>query len=706
MGKEQARANAAVEKTLSSFSEKELEGIQRSDIQVKGGAMRLQFCKAEAEADLSEYGRAWAVHQLVPFADKLLGIAGAMDNRMVGQPYDWWLRLPMALLSLALPNECVLLIAHLVNIATWFERMPAVWDYMVWCAIMEVTFVVAALLGGGSRRVAGRFLPAVRAQLVVLYFSAAFWKLTSSWFDPHYSCAPVLMSELLAGLQPYVHLPDELSASLLLASPAMVAGLEFCVPALLLLRPRWGVLLALVFHQTINLMPTTYAGGFSIAMCARLGALFMPGCFGAVAAWMRGAPPRGAPATARAARPLIPLFLPIGLVAITTGFMVVIHKQLDTAGAVYLAFATLYFVALTLPAAPPAAASAATAGFPAHASWALPKALVATALLTYGHYATVAAGALLLVVCAPRPSLGWAAAPRLSALACTTGAVYGYLLPVVGVMMMASSTMYGNVKNYGGGNHMLVPTGLLQDHYGAAALHMVEREMPEIRIGATTAPPAWLAPLLSEEAAAWMADGFGGGLVRVDDTNSSVLQTLYKETTDQLPPHARKLLAHIGAGGRYYEFYAARNYFDRPGDLQATAIHMGVKVEQDKLDAYVVPAYELRRALGLARAQEARFSVTYTKMPSKLRTPTEWRAYRGLAVTVVDGDGSQPASCSTRDRPARTVVGGDGGVAVGECDGASEPGMQPPPRYLLTKLLHPYPIPLIAEGGDGIFCST
>jgi hypothetical protein len=81
------------------------------------------------------------VHQLVPFVDKLLGIAGAMDNRMVGQPYDWWLRLPMALLSLALPNECVLLIAHLVNIATWFERMPGVWDYMVWCATMEVAFV-------------------------------------------------------------------------------------------------------------------------------------------------------------------------------------------------------------------------------------------------------------------------------------------------------------------------------------------------------------------------------------------------------------------------------------------------------------------------------------------------------------------------------------------------------------------------------------
>jgi hypothetical protein len=29
---------------------------------------------------------------------------------------------------------------------------------------------------------------------------------------------------------------------------------------MLLLRPRWGVFLALVFHHTINLMPTTYAG--------------------------------------------------------------------------------------------------------------------------------------------------------------------------------------------------------------------------------------------------------------------------------------------------------------------------------------------------------------------------------------------------------------------------------------------------------------
>ena len=132
MCKVQARANVSVEKALSVFSVDQLEEVQTSDLPVKGGAMRLQYCKGEAEADLSEYGRVWALHQLVPYVDTLLGIAGAIDNRMIGQPYDWWLRLPLALLSLALPNECVLLLAHQVNIATWFERIPAVWDYMVW----------------------------------------------------------------------------------------------------------------------------------------------------------------------------------------------------------------------------------------------------------------------------------------------------------------------------------------------------------------------------------------------------------------------------------------------------------------------------------------------------------------------------------------------------------------------------------------------
>ena len=43
------------------------------------------------------------------------------------------------------------------------------------------------------------------------------------------------------------------------------------------------------------------------------------------------------------------------------------------------------------------------------------------------------------------------------------------MAPIVGVMAMASSTMYGNVKQFGGGNHLVVPNGVLQEYYADPA---------------------------------------------------------------------------------------------------------------------------------------------------------------------------------------------------------------------------------------------
>jgi hypothetical protein len=135
---------------------------------------------------------------------------------------------------------------------------------MVWCAILESTFVIAALISISSEEVSKRFLPAIRAQLIVLYFSAAFWKLTTSWFDTHYSCATVLMSELLAGLEPLLPPLALVAEPMLLMAPALVAGIEFAVrtpsPLRLLRRlrrlrrrrrrrrrqPRWGVLMGVL----------------------------------------------------------------------------------------------------------------------------------------------------------------------------------------------------------------------------------------------------------------------------------------------------------------------------------------------------------------------------------------------------------------------------------------------------------------------------
>jgi hypothetical protein len=121
---------------------------------------------------LAEYALGWSLHQLAPFLDKMVGVAGAMDHRMIEKPYDWYVRLPLALMCLMKPNSHTLLVAHIVNIVCWFDVMPAVWDYMVWCAILESTFVIAALISISSEEVSKRFLPAIRAQLIVLYFSA------------------------------------------------------------------------------------------------------------------------------------------------------------------------------------------------------------------------------------------------------------------------------------------------------------------------------------------------------------------------------------------------------------------------------------------------------------------------------------------------------------------------------------------------------
>ncbi len=618
---------------------------------------------------LAEYALGWSLHQLAPFLDKAVGVAGAMDHRMIDRPYDWYVRLPLALLCLVRPNSHVLLVAHVVNIVCWFDRMPAVWDYMCWCALLELTFVGAAFISVSSEEVSKRFLPAVRAQLVVLYFSAAFWKLTTSWFDTHYSCATVLMSELLAGLEPLLPPLTHVAELMMLGAPALVAGIEFAVPTLLVLRPRWGVLLALVFHQTINLMPTTYAGGFSISMCCRL-LIFLPGCLSAVHA------------------PTLPL-ASAGLVGLATAFMYTIHGGLDFHGGIFLALALFYFLVIS---AEVPAATAAT--LPPPASFALPKMLLVAALFTYGSYASCSVALALLTIWAPLSPLRFVRERLvgLAGVAALVGFVYGFLHPVVGVQMMASSTMYGNVKNYGGGNHLIVPTGLLQ---------------------------SWLADgsaAAARDAPTWLVDGFGGGFVRVEYTNASALKQLAvhgADVTEQLPPRARQLLRAANASGYYFEFYAARNYFDRKGDLEACALNAleadeaSVAQKQQADPPYVVPAYELRRALALQRHRPEAFELQYTRLPPALGQPTQWRGFVGPTVVYTEGVmPSEPSACTLvtppkKSQPSARLVGRKGEA----CD-AAELVYQPPPSWLLSKVLLPYPIPLLEGAGDGVHCTT
>ena len=60
-----------------------------------------------------------------------------------------------------------------------------------------------------------------------------------------------------------------------------------------------------------------------------------------------------------------------------------------------------------------------------------------------------------------------------------------------------------------------------------------------------------------------------------EGTSGSVFDELYfgADITHEQPPYARAMLAAQNATGRYFEFYAARNYFDRAKDHGATALH-------------------------------------------------------------------------------------------------------------------------------------
>ena len=125
-----------------------MSGMSSSSEPTPRRAMKKLHCYFFTDDELhAEYAWAWVLHNLVPFTDKVLGIAGAMDQRPIAA-LDWQIRLPLSLAVAANPTSKPLLaVAHAANVAFWFARMPAVWDYMCWVALTEVVYVVAVLRG-------------------------------------------------------------------------------------------------------------------------------------------------------------------------------------------------------------------------------------------------------------------------------------------------------------------------------------------------------------------------------------------------------------------------------------------------------------------------------------------------------------------------------------------------------------------------------
>jgi hypothetical protein len=162
------------------------------------------------------------------------------------------------------------------------------------------------------------------------------------------------------------------------------------------------------------------------------------------------------------------------------------------------------------------------------------------------------------------------------------------------------------------------------------------------------------------------------------------------EATKNLPPFSRQLLKGVGTPARYFELYAARNYFNREEDFDSSALHNRGKVDLGIKDPpYVQPAYEMRRVLALARAKNETFTLKYTKMPWS-GTPKLYMSHKGEQVILTENPVTGKRTCKVDGK---------------KCAASEVALLPPPPRWLLP-LLHPYPMPLLPGDDTEVHCST
>lgn len=219
---------------------------------------------ADRRCSLGLFAAAWAVATLFHVAShqghEYLLVAAA----------GWLLLRPASPWRLAL-----LAVVQIYKTWVW---SPLVSNHWLFTVIVSVT-ILAALslvvlrqrsLRGPSGDVYGLFAPAVRLELLLLYFFVAFHKLNSSFLDPATSCASTFLAAQSPGLLPDTPLTRGLAI-------AGTIGAEAAIPLLLVFRrTRYaGLLLGVVFHAGLALNPLEGFYNFSAMVFAAF-TLFLP----------------------------------------------------------------------------------------------------------------------------------------------------------------------------------------------------------------------------------------------------------------------------------------------------------------------------------------------------------------------------------------------------------------------------------------------
>jgi hypothetical protein len=212
-------------------------------------------------------------------------------------------------------------------------------------------------------------------------------------------------------------------------------------------------------------------------------------------------------------------------------------------------------------------------------------------------------------------------------------------LPILGLQDIGAPTMFGNLKVHGGSNHLLLPTGLLQQWFATT----------------TTA--------------------LGGGVVRIEHTDSLFLQQLYP---GEFPLDAALVEGLQNAG------HVGREFGPKARRILGAEIRSRMPVV-NPLVPYTIPFLELRRML-----QEAPrpFSISYTYLG--IQGDERWRRSKGHYTVQWELD----------ETPSATK-----GVCLGgDCDEAMDPTIPPPWWALKWMLFASYPVLMHADT-DEILCN-
>ncbi|KAL1514770.1 hypothetical protein AB1Y20_003856 [Prymnesium parvum] len=507
------------------------------------------------------YVRLWALAQLVEWNYGSLSAHRPLDAAQL---------LLCALAALQPRRASLAAAAHLLRIANLPSRVPRAWDSEYFAALTDAAALLAVVRADAPhalRQAARHF----RAQLCVFYLAAGLWKLNSAFLEPRYSCASVYLVQLVDA-----YLPAELgrAAAPLAArlAPALTLGGEVSIGAAFALAPRLAIVLGLLLHAGIALTPPpNNIAPFGIVCAVRYYWLVAEG---GRQAWGELIGPWGAAHVACGAALLgATRAAGVGVASVQSGAAQLADWPVGVYGvlASFVARAALLQRRPTRLPAPPGG------------------------LRSRGVHALCGAAYAVL---------------------CVAMVAYSFGTIVLGALDVSSPNMFSNLRMAGGSNHLLWPTGLLQQWHADAG----------------------------------RSSFFSGGVVRVEACNSTSINALFPgELTSILTPGVREMLRASGHPGRFWN--------------SAVANVIGPAVMPPRGAApftkYTLPMSELRRLLHETRGEREAFTLVYTQIGT--RGDERWRREAGGKTVEVLHDGQGGRRCSV-------LSGGHGACDVRELE--------------------------------------